>query len=414
MVEGISERIRSELSCLRYLVKGNVAVLTLTWILFGIGHALVSPLFSRYIKMLGAGDFEVSLVRMMGLIATTIALIPGGYLTDKLGRRKIIVPFTFVIVSFSFIYAIVPDWKTLLIIWFIDSLFHFYTPALAVVLIDSLPPQVRARGLVFSFLIPNIPWFFFPPIGGYLSEIYGVNGIRLAYVIDGCIGLIAAFIRLKLLKETLPETTATSLPGFKAVIGSYRNIIKLAAELPTNIKMLLICCIFIIPYPMVFLETYGIIFAEEYLGINRLSYGAYISMSMLFSTIALIFILPFLDLYPRKYLAAIPFLLMFFAYTLLYVRRDPLSLLVLMTIEQASIVVSGSAIQAYVGDHTSIDMRGRVIALVRVVRVLGLSIANPIIGFLYSMLIPGDPYPAVMACILTSIVGATFLLTVLK
>mgnify|MGYP003877430169 CR=1 FL=1 len=407
-------KVKEELACLKYLTKGNVGVIALTWILFGIGHSLVGPLFSRYIKMLGAGDFEVSLVRMFGLIALTIALIPGGYLTDKLGRRSIIVPFTFIVVLFSFVYAIVPDWKVLLIVWFIDSLFHFYVPALSVIIIDSLPPEVRARGLTFTLIVPNIPWLIFPPIGGYLSELYGINGIRLAYVIDGLIGLLAAFIRFKLLKETLSHERGEPLRPLKVVIDSYRDIVRIITNLPSRIKLLLISRLILLPYPYVFLETYGILFAEEYLNIDRTMYGAFISISTAVSTIIVLITLPFLDMMPRRYLASIPCLLQALAFLYLYIDRSPLSFLMLMIVQYSIMPITASAIQAYIGDKTPLDLRGRIFALFRVVTTLGFSLSNPTIGYLYSILIPGNPYPAVFLCSLTPIITSLYLYYVMR
>ena len=138
------------------VLKGNVGVMVITWILFGIGWATVMPYFSLYIKLLGGGDFEVSLVRSLGVLGAVLMTIPGGYLTDKLGRRRIIIPMTWIITLITFLYAIVPNWTVLLILWFIDSALRFYRPALMTIIIDSLPPHMRARGVALTMIASNI------------------------------------------------------------------------------------------------------------------------------------------------------------------------------------------------------------------------------------------------------------------
>jgi len=66
-------------------------VMVLSWILFGIGSGLVYPYFSLYVKFLGGTDFDIGLVSSVGSLAGLFVMIPGGYLTDVYGRRRVII-----------------------------------------------------------------------------------------------------------------------------------------------------------------------------------------------------------------------------------------------------------------------------------------------------------------------------------
>ena len=97
------------------ILKGNIGIIVVSWVLFGIGNVLVYPYFSIYVKLLGGGDFDIGLVNSISSVAGLLLTIPGGYLTDVYSRKRIIIFCTWIVVSFYFLYAIAPDWRFLLI-----------------------------------------------------------------------------------------------------------------------------------------------------------------------------------------------------------------------------------------------------------------------------------------------------------
>lgn len=100
------------------ILKGNIGIIVVSWVLFGIGNVLVYPYFSIYVKLLGGGDFDIGLVNSISSVAGLLLTIPGGYLTDVYGRKRIII---------------------------FGSMAHFYTPALRTIVADSLPEDSRAH-----------------------------------------------------------------------------------------------------------------------------------------------------------------------------------------------------------------------------------------------------------------------------
>ncbi len=209
---------------IKYYVTGNVGILLLTWFLYAIGNAMTMPYLSIYLKMLGANAIDIGLTYSISMIVQLIAIIPGGYLTDTLGRRSSIVIGTWLITVMSFLMVIAPNWQLLAVFYALNMAASFYQPALLAILMDSLPPQERyASGiLVTSILPPQIPWLVLPLVSGFLINKYGLFGIRLAYLISSIISVAVAMIRQFTIKETLGNRIGKVT--FRELLRSYNQI----------------------------------------------------------------------------------------------------------------------------------------------------------------------------------------------
>jgi len=69
----------------------NLMVITLTQSLFMLTASLWWPYWSIYIQNLGASVTLVGVIFMAEMFFQLVFQIPGGYLTDRLGRKKVIV-----------------------------------------------------------------------------------------------------------------------------------------------------------------------------------------------------------------------------------------------------------------------------------------------------------------------------------
>lgn len=401
----------------KLIFKGNVGVMILSWILFSIGWSLVTPYLSLYIKLLGGSDFEVSLVRSLGMLSSAIMVIPGGYLTDILGRRRIIVPMTWTISIITFLYAIVPDWTTLLILWVVDSTLHFYRPALMTIIVDSLPPNVRVRGIAIALIAPHISWLIMPPIGGVLYDMYGVNGIRLGFIVAGVVGVVAATLRTKFLRETYSEHTSGSI-GLRILLSglvhAYSNVLRVVRGVHRGIKVLALDLLILNAWGIGLLEVYGVIYAIEYLNVSGGEWGIYISIATLTSIILGFTITPVLDSIPRKKLLMIGLTFKTIPYMLLLVFRVKevmIPTLVLSFI--SSQIILPAARNSYIGDWVSAGVRGRIISFMNIMMDLGYMWSIIVIGFIYSIQIYG-PYMAITLTLIISLIEILYIALLLK
>jgi DHA1 family multidrug resistance protein-like MFS transporter len=104
------QRFREKLTFL----KGNLLILILSWMIFYPVTAMLSVYEPLYIKGLGASTFIVSSIYAVSTIVLSVARIPGGYIADRYGRRKIVVFMTFGVALSYLFYAYAPSWEWIL------------------------------------------------------------------------------------------------------------------------------------------------------------------------------------------------------------------------------------------------------------------------------------------------------------
>jgi len=207
--------LRKNLSFLR----GNLLILTLSWMVWYPVLRMLEPYDKLYMQDLGATPFVIGSVAALSTVVVAFIRIPGGYIADRFGRKKIIVTMTFIVASTYLFYAFAPTWEWILFGALISNFCMIYQPALMAMRADSVSPEKRGTGFAFADFLPMLVSIPAPVISGYLvSNIGRVDGMRLAYLVTVGMGVVGAFIRL-LLKETLPEkkpeTDTENLSGFR-------------------------------------------------------------------------------------------------------------------------------------------------------------------------------------------------------
>jgi len=118
------------------------------------------PLFIRSLK---ASVFEVSLVLFIGNALTAAAMMLGGFLSDKYGRKRIIMlSGVFWIIS-SILFLSAKSWPETILYTAISSIaFSLFVPARAAMIADI----VRRSSFGTAYGLINVAW----PIGGFLGR----------------------------------------------------------------------------------------------------------------------------------------------------------------------------------------------------------------------------------------------------
>ena len=187
---------------LRIILSGNIGILFITWLLLNFGHSIVMRFNGIYFSALGASDVILGLMGSLTFGMMALLQIPGGYLADAYGRRRIIVIFTTVMAFSTLIFGIAPSWQWIVVGLIISNVALLYQPALFSIMMDSLPEKRRAEGFAITN-ISMIPAIFGPIVGGFLIYKYGIiPGMRIGYFAVFAFSIASAIIRLKL-KETM-------------------------------------------------------------------------------------------------------------------------------------------------------------------------------------------------------------------
>lgn len=185
-----------------YLPK-NAWILTSTSALWTVGSAMANPYQTLYFSVLGAGSITIGLLVAFGTGVTIFATLIGGYMADTLGRRVVVIAFSWVSVLSAFVFFLINSAELIIVPLTISSVAGLYTPAFNSIMMDSIAPEDRVRGFSVFNAINTFPSVFAPTFGGILMSYFGVlHGIKYAYLGSALFGVVAVSIRTKRLQET--------------------------------------------------------------------------------------------------------------------------------------------------------------------------------------------------------------------
>lgn len=189
-----------------------------------LGGSLLFPFFALYITK----KFDVGMTQVGGLfaiffISSFIGAFPGGALTDRFGRKSIII-FSLIATSFStLLMGFVNEFQFFLLVAFVSGIFtDVGGPAYEAVFMDVLPPEKRTSGFGIRRVAFNLAVVIGPIIGGFIAA----RSYLALFVIDAIVSAIVALMVLLMIPETKPtspegteqESTAQSFKGYLQVL----------------------------------------------------------------------------------------------------------------------------------------------------------------------------------------------------
>ncbi len=202
------------------------------WMLVGIsfvdnlGGALLFPFFALYLT----GKFEIGMTQVGILfavfsVASLVGSVLGGALTDRFGRKQIII-FSLIATSLSSVaMGLVNSFDIFFIIAAIAGLTNIGGPAHQAMVADLLPEEKRAQGYGILRVIMNLSVVIGPAIGGFLAA----KSYLLLFVTDAVVSILVAGLVLGLIPETKPqpaegqeeESVAQTFGGYIHVFRDY-------------------------------------------------------------------------------------------------------------------------------------------------------------------------------------------------
>ncbi|NMP23538.1 MFS transporter [Sulfobacillus sp. DSM 109850] len=156
--------------------------MTLAQGLWGLGFGLYGLLFPLYIEKLGGGPVIVGLMSTVSGIITAFVVFPGGWLSDRVDRRTVLIWGSIVAVPVPFLFAMAPHWEWLIVgvVLYFGSAFSVPTTQ-AVVVSEASPNKLStAYNVVMSVFGAGM--VIGPTIGGYLTSHYSY---QLVFILAG-------------------------------------------------------------------------------------------------------------------------------------------------------------------------------------------------------------------------------------
>jgi MFS family permease len=361
-------RVRSWLG----LERNFVAVL-LAFLILGMGEELWVRFVPKYLELLGAGAWVVAFYGTLRDLLDAVYPYPGGWLTDRLGRRSALVLFAVLAVAGYVLYLFAPSWPWVLAGTVLVMAWSSLTlPAIFAVIGDSLPPARRATGFGVQSILKRVPIILAPPLGGWLIATLGfAGGIRVGLAVTILLALAGIAVLRRSFVEAAPPAPH---PG---------RIHDLWRGMDGGLKRLLLAdCLarWAEGIPKVFLIFYVI----DVLGGSAAQFGWLTSVQMLAATLVYIPLAKMADRMDRK-----PFVLATFGFFALF----PLALVTAAGPAglAAAFVIAGlretgePARKALIVDLAAAGARGRAVGLYYLVRGLAVFPASLVGGWLWSL-----------------------------
>jgi len=302
-------------------------------------------------------------------------------------------------------YAIAPSWHLILIGAVLMSLFNStYQPALMAMVADSLPPERRGMGFGIIMLITSASTTPGPIFAGVLYNQFGlVQGMRIGYGLVVALFLVAAFLRLVRLKETVVNVQR---PSLNELFHSYPIAIKESfgvwRKVPRSMLYLFLS-LGIMIFGIAAVNLYFVVYAVEELLIDEAIWPFVLTVLPITMIALSIPIGKVVDKVNRKFPILVAYII-FGVSMWLFVYGDLPRLFVSLILMGVGQVMMNSAFSALQADLTAKEQRGKVNGFTNFANCILMAVGSITGGILYEHISPQLPFFLTIALIVPSFV----------
>lgn len=351
----------------------NILVMLTLIVIVGMGEELWSRFIPKYLEILGAGTWVIASYGTLKDLLDALYQYPGGWLSDRLGRRNALIVFSLIAILGYGMYLFGASWEMILLgTIFVMAWSSLTSPAIFSIIGDSLPQERRAIGFGVQSIIKRIPIVIAPGLGGLLIASLGYTaGIQTGLVTTIVLAVVGVIIVKKFYHEP------SGIPIDRSDIGDIWR------GMDRRLRRLLVAdCLarWAEGIPKVFVILYVI----NDLKLSATEFGWLTSIQMIASIAFYIPIAKVADTLNRR-----PFVLLTFAFFALFplalVSATSFGLLVLSFIVGGLREIGEPARKALIVDLASTSARGRAVGLYYLIRGLVVFPASLVGGWLWTI-----------------------------
>lgn len=183
----------------------NVFVLSITVFLVDTVLSSWLMVLPLYLEDLGAGMLEVGFCYALINVAWYGLQFPGGLLSDRIGRKSLIVLSTFILILCYGMLSLASTWLVATLAITISWIFSgLQNPSISSMIAESATKRRRPRAFATYSFFMNLGWAVGPLMGAFLIPLYGFQMLFYTGVIISAVCFVP---RLFLLHETSRRTT---------------------------------------------------------------------------------------------------------------------------------------------------------------------------------------------------------------
>jgi predicted MFS family arabinose efflux permease len=210
-------------------VDRNTKVLAASLFALAMGEELWQAYMPAYLTALGASGIVVGLYGSSKDLLDSLYQVPGGLLTDRLGRRRALLIFTALAGAGYAIYAVAPSWPFVMVgliavmAWKAGAF-----PTTFAVIGDALPPGRRGTAFAIQSVLVRVPRVVSAPLGGLAIAAMGLlAGIRATCAITAMIAVCIWCLQYGWIRERsiVAEPTTPRLPPHGRLPSALRRLL---------------------------------------------------------------------------------------------------------------------------------------------------------------------------------------------
>ena len=343
------------------------------WLLSGqlimfTGVAAMFPIAPLYVRRHGGSSLDIALFIAGPLIANMLVQVPAGRLTDRVGRRPLLLGSRaiFAVLAFALFADVGPLWLLAVLRTLQGVVSGAYVPALRAAIVDLSRPEQRGQRFAQLQACEMVGLLVGPLVGGAValwrdSAVFGVTGAAVL------VGLLAM--------RRIPETRVERLAGEREVrLRWWRN------------PGILVPCLGVAALGTVF-SMYDVVWP---LYLSARGNGAFV----IGLTVSL-FAVPLLalaapagkvsDRFNRRWLMLGSFAVAGVCAATYPALRALVPIVALGTLEACAVVLIEPTLFAVIGDNSSSTQRGRAMGIGGLFQFSGMSFGALVLGALYGI-----------------------------
>jgi MFS family permease len=372
----------------------NVSIASASVFLLGLGEELWKKFLPKYLEALGASIPVIGLFGAAENFFDAVYQYPGGWIADRLGRRRAFLIFVLLAAAGYLVYLFSPSWPFVFLgLALAMSWQSMASPAIFAIIADSLPQERRAMGFTVQSILKRVPIVIAPLIGGALIAEFGiVRGIHLGL----CVTLLIVALTLVLVHRIDVEVKAAA-SNIRGVWRSFHGAMK---------RLLISDVIIRMCEGMTGVLT--ILYVTNVHGLSAARYGTLIAIQMTTSILVYVPAGKVADRVGRKPFVVLTFVC-FALFPLAVVAAWSFALLIVAFVIGGLREIGEPARKAMIVDFAREDMRARSVGLYYLIRGLSITPAAVIGGFLWKAT---PEFPFVIAAAIGLLGTLIFALTV--
>jgi len=267
-------------------------IIVVTLFIDSIGSTLLFPFFALYItQKFGVGLTEAGVLLGMSSLFGLIGSVIGGALTDRFGRRRLILFGLVFSALSSLLFGLAWNVKILyFLVVIVGLLSRISNPAHDAMMADILPEDKRQEAFGITRVVFNYAWIFGTALGGLIAS----RSFLALFVADAILSLTVALILYRFLPETKPvaHTEVKKSESLLATVAGYRIVLRDWAYMGFTLAGMIVL--------IVYQQQYGAlaVYLRDVHNIGSKSYGLMLSITGLEVVLLQIWISRMIRKYP--------------------------------------------------------------------------------------------------------------------